>query len=85
MLRTLLVIIVVLLLLRAIARLFRGVMEGASASPRRTAGGPPPVKMVPDPVCGTFVVPGKALQLARGGETHYFCSTGCRDKWQASH
>jgi YHS domain-containing protein len=42
----------------------------------------PPVKMVADPVCGTYVIPGKALQASRGRDTHYFCSETCRAKWE---
>ena len=85
-LRTLLLIILILLVMRAVSRLMRGVVQGASGQtgPRRSTR-PAAVKMVADPVCGTFVVPGKALQLVRGGETQYFCSASCRDKWRASH
>jgi YHS domain-containing protein len=35
-----------------------------------------------DPVCGTFVATATALQKKSGGEVYYFCSTGCRDKFQ---
>ena len=73
-------------LARAFWRLVAGVAEGAlgAGSSARHPSGPqaraqtPAVKMVKDPVCGTFVVPGKALQLARAGETHWFCSERCR-------
>ena len=84
-LRTLLLFLLVIFLLRFIMRLVRGVAQGMSTggSVRRDAA-PPAVKMVADPVCGTFVIPGKALQVARGREMHYFCSEGCRDKWMAS-
>lgn len=81
-LRTLLIALLIIFLLRAVARLLSGVragVGGGSGAARR--GGRPPVKMTADPVCGTFVVPGKALHAARGGETHYFCSEGCRQKW----
>jgi YHS domain-containing protein len=83
--RTFLVMLLVLFLIRAVWRLLAGVVQGASG----TAGGsqsnrpasPPAVKMVRDPVCGTYVVPGKALELARGRETLYFCSEKCRDQY----
>jgi YHS domain-containing protein len=39
------------------------------------------VKLAKDPVCGTFVVPGKAPSLVRAGETVYFCSDKCRDEF----
>jgi YHS domain-containing protein len=84
-LRTLLLFLLVIFLLRFVMRLVRGVAQGMSAGGAgpRTASRPP-VKMVADPVCGTFVIPGKALQVARGRDTHYFCSEGCRDRWMAS-
>lgn len=85
-LRTLLLLVLIALIIRAVRRLLRGVMEGASSggggarSHQHTA-----VKMVADPVCGTFVIPGKALQLAKGRETVYFCSEKCRDQWVHAH
>jgi YHS domain-containing protein len=87
-LRSILIFLLVLFLVRFVLRLVRGIVEGATspsgASPHRPAH-PPAVKMVADPVCGTFVVPGKALQLARGRETVYFCSDKCRDEWVRAH
>ena len=81
-LRTLLLALLVFFVVRAVMRLLSGVRAGVSGgSVRQSRTGRPPVKMMVDPVCGTFVVPGKALQVMRGGQTHYFCSEGCRDKW----
>jgi YHS domain-containing protein len=86
-LRTLLILLLIAFLIRAFGRLLRGVMEGASTgtSGRARPAHPTPVKMVADPICGTFVVPGKALQLASGRETIYFCSEKCRDQWAVLH
>jgi YHS domain-containing protein len=39
--------------------------------------------MVRDPVCGTFVVPERALTITNGREQVHFCSTTCRDKYRA--
>ena len=54
-----------LFLARAVWRLLSGVVQGASAgrcdAARPSPGAPPAVKMARDPVCGTYVVPGKAL------------------------
>jgi YHS domain-containing protein len=37
-----------------------------------------------DPVCGTFVVPERAIALSGSrGERLYFCSIECRDKYRA--
>ena len=35
-----------------------------------------------DPVCGTFIAASSALQKSIGGETYYFCSAECRDKFR---
>jgi YHS domain-containing protein len=78
--RFLLLALFVLLLVRAVWRLLVGVAEGAW--PERSRGGPPQgVRMMRDPVCGTFVVPGKALAVRDGGRVQYFCSEKCRDAY----
>lgn len=85
-LRTLLIALLIFFLLRFVMRLVRGVVEGMSAegaAPRHKSARTP-VKMVADPVCGTYVIPGKALQATRGRDTQYFCSDACRAKWEAS-
>jgi YHS domain-containing protein len=41
------------------------------------------VSMVRDPVCGTFVVPERAVTLVNGRTTINFCSEACRDKYRA--
>ena len=87
-LRTFLLFLLVLFLTRFVLRLVRGIVEGATlpgGAPSQRPANPPAVKMVPDPICGTYVVPGKALQLARRGETVYFCSDKCRDEWARAH
>jgi len=38
---------------------------------------------VRDPVCGTFVVPDRALMLSVGRQQLYFCSPACRDAYLA--
>jgi YHS domain-containing protein len=81
MLRVLLITALVIFAIRAIARLFGGIIDGVAD---KSAGGPPRgVDMVRDPVCGTFVVPGQALTLADRGQRVYFCSTKCRDAYRA--
>ena len=82
-LRTLLLFLLVIFVLRFVSRLLRGVREGMSGgATTRHAGAKPPVKMVADPVCGTYVIPGKALQASRGRDTQYFCSEACRARWE---
>jgi len=86
-LRTFLLVLLIFFIARALMRLLHGVRQGVAGGTTSAAGARPrpPVKMVADPVCGTFVVPGKALELARGRQIHYFCSEKCRDQWTASH
>jgi YHS domain-containing protein len=83
LLRALLLFLLFVVVVRALWRFLSGVAQGASEAPA-TRGGPdrrPAMRMVRDPVCGTYVVPGKALELARGRETLYFCSEQCRTRW----
>ena len=86
--RTILVLLLLLALARALLRFFGGVVQGATG--HATGGGAarpasrPPTKMVQDPVCGTYVVPGKAITVSRGGDTQFFCSDACRQKYLAA-
>jgi hypothetical protein len=72
--------VLILLLIRALSKLFRGVIEGAGygrgQSPQHG------VNLVRDPVCGVFVVPGQALTSGTGSETRHFCSEKCRKEWR---
>ena len=54
-----------------------GVARRRAAAVRR-----PSVKMLPCPVCGTYVVPGKAISVVSGGAPVYFCSEKCRAEYQ---
>ena len=74
-----------LLAARAIWKLVQGVMQGMSGPPRhprqaRESSGVPAqgVQMARDPVCGTYVVPARAVVLAEGARRVYFCSAACR-------
>jgi YHS domain-containing protein len=40
------------------------------------------VKLVRDPVCGTWIDPGASLAIDTRGTTHYFCSAACRDDFK---
>jgi YHS domain-containing protein len=76
----LLEIIVIILVIRAVWRALGGVAT-ISAGARRTAASrePPPVKLVRDPVCGTYVSPD--LAISDGHE--YFCSEKCRNEYRS--
>jgi YHS domain-containing protein len=55
----------------------------AGASPRPPTSSPPTGgELKKDPVCGTFISTATAFQKHSGGQTHYFCSTECRDKFR---
>ena len=86
MVKFLLYVILVFFVARAVWRLFEGVVTGvldggrdASADRRRVKAG---VKMTRDPVCGTYVVPDRAVTTTRGGRTIYFCYEKCRSEYR---
>jgi tetratricopeptide (TPR) repeat protein len=74
----------VLLAARAFWRLVGGIVQGIAGTPRDVAPPSRGVAMVRDPVCGTFVLPDRAVTLAAGGQRLYFCSAACRDAYRAS-
>lgn len=80
MIKVLLIGILVLVIARAFWRVVDGILDGARGAERRSS----PVKLVRDPVCGTYVSPGSAPSLTSGGATHYFCSEECRAKYRAA-
>ncbi len=78
-LRVLLLFVMAVLALRALGRLMGGITQAARSEAPRARATDTPVKMTKDPVCGTFVVPGKALSATADGSTVWFCSEQCRD------
>lgn len=77
--------ILLLVLFAVFARLFwrfvEGVVRGATMPPGgRRSSAPSPVKMQPCPVCGTYVVPGKAISGTSSGAPVHFCSEKCRSE-----
>ena len=81
MIRAILIGILILLIARAFWRLVDGILEAAGGTARTRVKGAG-VKLVRDPVCGTFVAPGTAPSLTARGTTHYFCSDECRSKFK---
>jgi len=53
---------------------------GGSAS-RPPSSPPSGGELKKDPVCGTFISTATAFQKFSQGQTYYFCSTECRDKF----
>lgn len=85
MIRVIFYSILAFLLVRALSRFWNGVIAGVNG-PQPPRGSHVPqrgVQMARDPICGTFVVPQRSIVLAQGGETLYFCSTTCRDRYLA--
>jgi YHS domain-containing protein len=76
-------LIVAVLIVRAVWRFLAGVAQGLQTpSSTGAARGPSPVALARDPICGTYVVPARALTIGRGDEIRYFCSERCRDRYR---
>ena len=85
MIRFLLLSILLTLVARMFWRMIDGAIEGYTGQPRgRGSAGVPAkgVRMVQDPVCGTFVVPAAALSISEPAGPVYFCSAACRDRYR---
>ena len=82
--RALLIFALFFVIARVFWKFIEGVVSGATATgapggrSSRSGGMQAGVKMLPCPVCGTYVVPGKALMLSGAGGPVYFCSDKCR-------
>jgi YHS domain-containing protein len=83
-LRFVLFLVLSVFVARAFWRLVDGIVAGASSRGGPRAGVPDRgVQMVRDPVCGTFVLPDRAVSLVDGRTRVHFCSDACRDKYRA--
>jgi len=81
-LRFFLLMLLFVFISRAFWQIVGGVMEAARGTgPSRRGSPTQAVKLVKDPVCGTFVSPRAALSATTSGHTHYFCSEECRAKF----
>jgi YHS domain-containing protein len=92
MLRVALLLILFVVLGRTFWRVIDGLVEGITGRTRTDVpqqgvpqqGVPQQgVPMVRDPVCGTFVLPERAVSLSDGRTRLFFCSDACRDKYRA--
>ena len=85
MARFLLLFALFVVIARTLWRFIHAVVRGASG-PAPQGGRPAkpaPVKMSQCPVCGTYVVPGKAISMVSGGSPVYFDSEKCRAEYQS--
>jgi YHS domain-containing protein len=72
--------IVLLLVLRAAWKVLANLFTVTAGARRTTATGEPrAVKLVRDPVCGTYVSPDSAVADGK----NYFCSEKCRDEYRS--
>ncbi|OFV92323.1 MAG: hypothetical protein A3G76_11815 [Acidobacteria bacterium RIFCSPLOWO2_12_FULL_65_11] len=83
MLRLALLIVLFALAARAFWRLVDGVVDGFTGRARRGTVPQRSVSMVRDPVCGTYVIPDRALAVGDASQQVFFCSSRCRDKYRA--
>jgi YHS domain-containing protein len=88
MVRLVLILLLIVFIARAFWRVIDGVLMGMRNGPSPSR--PPSqqasrtgVQMARDPVCGTFVIPERAVRLDDGTRVIHFCSTECRDAFRA--
>ena len=81
MTRLALVAILIFVVAWAFWRFVDGIIEAFGGLPQKSRQ-KSPVKLVRDPVCGTWVAPHNSLGLRAGDVTHYFCSDRCRDAFR---
>ena len=83
MVRLVLVLVLSIFVARAFWRLVDGILTGVAGGRPRTEVPQRGVQMVRDPVCGTFLLPDRAVTIADGSTRLFFCSNACRDKYRA--
>ena len=90
MLRFIIVSLILTIILRLISSTYAAFMDGLNGpharhrgAPRASSGQSQAVQMARDPVCGTFVVPERAVSIADGHSRVYFCSEKCRAAYRA--
>ena len=74
-------IILILIIIRILWRIIMGPIRRPRHERRAERKSVP---LVRDPVCGTFVVPDRAIKVGTGDNTLYFCSEACRAKYHDS-
>ena len=85
MLRALLYLLTVVILITVVMSVLgilgRAFTSSDTVPQPRAPGHTAPQSLKKDPVCGTFVAASTEFQKSKGGETYYFCSSECRDKF----
>jgi YHS domain-containing protein len=84
MVRLILILLLIVFLARAFWRVIDSLIEGTrKGTPPRPKSTPAGIQMARDPVCGTFVIPERAVTIDDGARQVHFCSTECRDAFRA--
>jgi len=83
MARFVLLLILFIIVSRIFWRIVDSFMEGVTGQRRHSRTPQRGVPMARDPVCGTFVLPERAVTLVNGRTRLFFCSETCRDKYRA--
>jgi YHS domain-containing protein len=86
MVRLVLILLLIVFIARAFWRVIDGVLIGirkGAAPPLRSQASRGGIQMSRDPVCGTFVIPERAVTFDDGKRVIHFCSTECRDAFRA--
>jgi YHS domain-containing protein len=83
MLRFVLLLLLCIFVARILWRSVDAFIEGVSGRPRIPREPRRGVPMARDPVCGTFVLPERAVTLVNGSSRLYFCSEACRERYRA--
>ena len=86
MARFILLFILFLVIARTFWRFMDAILRAASGTAPTGGTRPAPpsaVKMSQCPVCGTYVVPGKAISIVSGGAPVYFDTEQCRAEYQS--
>ena len=84
--RFFLLLVLFVVIAKTFWRFVDGVVSGATSGSRpggKRNGPPVSVKMTQCPICGTYVVPGKAISLVSGGTPLYFDTEKCRAEYQS--
>jgi YHS domain-containing protein len=82
--RVILILALMFVLAWAFWRFVDGIIEAFGGTTKQKKQRAAAMKLVRDPVCGTFVAPAESFTFHTSGETHYFCSVECRERFKKS-
>jgi YHS domain-containing protein len=86
----LVMLFVITILKNVVSFILRGFSElmqshaGSQSRPTPSQSVPLTGELKKDPVCGTYTAAASSIQQTIRGQTFYFCSPQCRDKYVAS-